>query len=73
MSKNDAVISGGKICGRKTKRYARKSKNCTCKITRKFWPSCAKILVELGSKICARCFEDNPRLSRLSYKFFAGY
>ena len=28
---------------------------------------------ESGSKKCAQCFEDNPRLSRLGYKFFAGY
>ena len=53
--------------------YARKSKNCACKITCKFWPSRAQILVELGSKKCGQCFEDNPRLSQLGYKFFAGY
>ena len=66
MSKDDVAISGGKTCASKTKSYARN-------ITRKFLPPCAQILVELGSKKCARCFEDNPRLSRLGYKFFARY
>ena len=73
MSKDDIAISENKTCASKTKSYARKSKNCTRKITRNFWPPCAQISAELASKKCARCFEDNPRLSRLGYKFFAGY
>ena len=62
MSKDDVAISENKTCASKTKSYARKSKNCARKIT-----------AELASKKCALCFEDNPRLSRLGYKFFAGY
>ena len=50
MSKDDVAISGGKTCASKTKSYTCKSKNCVCKITHKFWPPCAQILVELGSK-----------------------
>ena len=50
-----------------------KATRANLKITRKFWAPCAQILVELGSKKYAQCFEDNPRLSRLGYKFFAGY
>ena len=50
MSKDDVIISGGKTCASKTKSHASKSYNCTCKITQKFWPPCAQILVELGSK-----------------------
>ena len=46
MSKDDVAISGGKTCASKTKSYA-------CKITYKFWPPLAYILVELGSKKCA--------------------
>ena len=73
MSKDDVAISGGKTCASKTKSYARKSKNCARRITRRFWTPCAQILVELGSKKYAQCFEGNPRLSRLGYKFFVGY
>ena len=73
MSKDDVAILGGKTCASKTKSYVRKCKNYACKITCKFWPPCAQILLELESKKCARCFEDNPRLSQLGYKFFAGY
>ena len=65
MSKDDIAISENKTCASKTKSYARKSKNCARKITRNFWPPCAQISAELASKKCARCFEDNPRLSRL--------
>ena len=66
MSKDDIAISENKTCASKTKSYAPK-------ITRNFWPPCAQISAELASKKCARCFEDNPRLSRLGYKFIAGY
>ena len=66
MSKDDIAISENKTCTSKTKNYARK-------ITRNFWPPCAQISAELSSKKCALCFVDNPRLSRLGYKFFAGY
>ena len=66
MSKDDIAISENKTCASKTKSYARK-------ITCNFWPPCAQISAELASKKCAWCFEDNPRLSRLGYKFFAGY
>ena len=65
MSKDDIAISENKTCARKTKSYAHK-------IRRNFWPPCAQISAELAPKKCARCFEDNPRLSRLGYKFFAG-
>ena len=56
MSKDDVAISGGKTCASKTKSYV-------CKITCKFWPLHTYILVELESKKCTQCFEDNPRLS----------
>ena len=70
MSKDDIAISENKTCARKTKSYARKSKNCARKITRNFWPLCAQISAELASKICAQCFEHNPRLSRLGLSSF---
>ena len=73
MSKDEVALSGSKTCSSRTKSYVRKSKNCVRRITRKFWPPCAQILVELESKKCTRCFEDNPRLSWLGYKFFARY
>ena len=68
ISKDEVALSGGKTCSSKTKSYTCKSKNCICKITHKFWPPCAQILVELESKKCAQCFEGNPRLSWLGYK-----
>ena len=50
MSKDDVAVSGGKTCASKTKSYARKSKNCARKITRKFWPPCSQILENWGPK-----------------------
>ena len=66
MSKDDIAISENKTCASKTK-------SCMRKIARNFWPPCAQISAELASKKCTHCFEDNLRLSRLGYKFFAGY